>query len=156
MRLSETHHPIAIVEADDYGSAGIDSTSVHMGKVHSLTACFAFGALTGNSVLKVYSGAATATKTTALAFKYRLGSADFSAASADVLGAATSVTASGLTLTATSFDHRLLVVEVDSDTMTAAEPYLTFEIDATATAMNVGAIAVVQPRDAANTAISVL
>jgi len=156
MRLSETNHPIAIIESDDYGSAGIDSTSVHMGKVHSLTAAFAFGAVTGNSVLKVYSGASSGTKTTALAFKYRLGSADFSAASADVLGAATSVAATGLTLTAATFDHRLVTIDVDSDTVDDDEPYLTFEIDSTASVLNLGAVAFVRPRDAANTAISIL
>jgi hypothetical protein len=72
MRFSERLVPIPLIEAKDYGSAGIDSDGVNLGLLHGLTAVFVFGAITGNSILKVYSGA-TAAKTTAIAFKYRLG-----------------------------------------------------------------------------------
>ena len=140
MRVSETHALVTLVESKDYGSAGIDSDSVNMGRLHSLTAVFTFGALTGNSIFKVYSGATAGTKTTALTFKYRLSSADYKAANSDQFGAFTS--SSALTLTAATYDHRMVVVSVDSDQMTDGEKWLTFEIDSTATAMNVGAIGV--------------
>lgn len=145
MRLSESHVLIPLIESKDYGSAGIDSDGVDLGKCNGFSAAFVFGALTGNSVLKVYAGA-TAAKTTAIAFSYRLGAADFKAATADQLGDATAVASTGLTLTATSFDHRLLVIEIDPQSMPDGKGWVTFEIDATATAMNVGAVGIAAGR----------
>src|SRR5689334_23087212 len=109
MRLSESLIFIPVVEAKDYGSAGIDFDSVHMGRLHTLSIAINFGALTGNSVLKVSCGATEGTKTTDIAFKYRKGGGDFKAASADILGDATAVASTGLTLTAATFDHTLVV-----------------------------------------------
>jgi hypothetical protein len=141
MRASESLVFVPLIESKDYGSAGIDSDGVNMGKLHSLSAVFTFGAITGNSILKAYVGA-TATKTTAVAFRYRFGAADFKAATADQLGDATAVLSTGLTLTATTFDHRTVVVEIDSDEVPSATPWVTFEIDATATTMNVACVGV--------------
>lgn len=141
MRLSEKFVFVPLVEGDDYGSAGVDSDGVNLGLLNGFAASFVFGALTGNSILKVYAGA-TAAKTTAIAFSYRLGAADFKVALADQLGDAIDVASTGLTLTATSFDHRQLIVEIDPDTLPSGKPWVTFEIDATATAMNVGAVGV--------------
>ena len=141
MRFSERIVPIPLIESKDYGSAGIDSDGVNLGLLHGITAVFVFGALTGNSVLKVYSGA-TAAKTTAIAFKYRLGAADYKAATADQLGDETSVASTGLTLTATTFDHRMVTVEIDSQAMPDGKGWVTFEIDSTATVMNVGAVGI--------------
>ena len=157
MRISEDCALISLIEAKDYGSAGIDSDSVNMGLLHSLCAVFTFGAITGNSILKVYAGATAGAKTTALNYKYRFGSADYKAATADVLGAFTSVTGStGLTLTAATFDHRMITVEVDAQAMPDGYPWLTFEIDATATVMLAAAAGIGCPRSSANTQATVI
>ena len=155
-RASESLALVPLIESANYGSAGIDTDSVNTGRLHSLTAVFVFGAITANSILKVYSGAAAAAKTTALAFKYRLGAADYKSATADQFGAATSVASTGLTLTATTYDHRMLAVSIDSDQMTDGEKWLTFEIDATATTMNVGAVGIGVPRYPGNLIPSVI
>lgn len=155
MRFSERIVPIPLIESKDYGSAGVDSDGVNLGLLHGLTAVFVFGALTGNSVLKVYAGA-TAAKTTAIAFKYRLGAADFKAATADQLGAFTDVASTGLTLTATTFDHRMVTVEIDAQAMPDGKGWVTFEIDSTATAMNVGAVGVGWGRAVGNVNPSVI
>jgi hypothetical protein len=144
--MSEEKKLIHLIESKDYGSAGIDSDSVNMGAVHSLSAYFSFGALTSNSILKVYSGATAGTKTTAMAFEYRMASGDYKASSADLFGAATAVASSGLTLTATTFDHRAVEIAVDSDQMTDGEKWLTFEIDSTASALNVAAVGIANGR----------
>jgi hypothetical protein len=141
MRFSERLVPIPLIESKDYGSAGIDSDGVNLGLLHGLTAVFVFGALTGNSVLKIYAGA-TAAKTTAIAFKYRLGAADFKAATADQLGDEIAVASTGLTLTATTFDHRMVTIEIDSQALPDGKGWITCEIDATATVMNVGAVGI--------------
>lgn len=149
MRLSESLQFIPLMEADDYGSAGQDSDAVDLGLLNGLSAVFSFGALTGNSVLKVYAGttaALAAAKGTAIAFSYRLGAADFEVTKADQLGDETAVASTGLTLTAATYDHKLLVVEIDPDTLTSGARYVVFEIDATATAMNVACVGVGAPR----------
>jgi len=141
MRISESHVIIPLVESKDYGSAGIDFDGFNLGKLHSCTIAITFGALTGNSVLKFYAGA-TAAKTTAVAFKYRLSAADYKVALADQFGDFTDVASTGLTLTATTFDHRVIVVSFDSDASTDGKPWITGEIDATATVMNVAAVGI--------------
>lgn len=140
-RLSESHVIVPMIEAKDYGSAGVDSDGVNLGLLNSFTMVFVFGTITGNSILKVYAGA-TAAKTTAIAFNYRFGAADFKVALADQTGDPVAVASTGLTLTAATYDHRMLIVEVDPDTLPSGKPWVTFEIDATATAMTVGAVGV--------------
>ena len=141
MRFSERLQPIPLIEAKDYGSVGIDSAAVNLGQLHGLAAVFMFGALTGNSTLKVYTGA-TAAKTTPLAFEYRLGAADFKLALADQLGEEIPVASTGRTLSALTFDHRMLTIEIDSQAIPEGQPWVTFEIDATATVMNVAAVGI--------------
>ena len=137
-------HLIPLIESDDYGGAGIDSDSVDMGDVHDLRIALVFGQITGDSTLKVYSGASTGTKTTAETFKYRLASGDFKATSADVPGTWTS--SASLTLTAATYDHRLLEVYVRPDALTAGQNWVTVEISNTANPMNVGAVGVAHVR----------
>lgn len=156
MRASESFACVPLIEAKDYGSVGIDADSVNMGRLHSLTALLLFGAITGNSILKVYSGATAGAKTTALAFKYRLGAADFKVNLADQFGAFTSVASTGLTLTAATYDHRQVAVTVDADQMTDGEKWLTIEIDATASVMLVGAAGIGAPRYPGNLIPSVI
>jgi hypothetical protein len=98
---------IPVLEPKDW-EAGGDGDSINMGKVHSVEFLLAFGAVTGDAVLKFYVGATVGTKTTAVAFNYRLSTVDYGSAAADVFGASTAVASSGLTLTAASYDHRLL------------------------------------------------
>ena len=154
-RLSESLVLVPLVEAKDYGSAGIDSDGVNLGLLNAFTAVYAFGALTGDSVLKVYVGA-TAAKTTAIAFKYRFGQADYKVALADTLGDPVTVASTGLTLTAATFDHRMIVIEIDPDTLSGGLPWVTIEINSTATVLNVGAVAVARGRMIAHTQPSVI
>jgi len=135
MKISERFKEIPIIEAKDYGSSGIDADSVNMGLLHSVRIAFLFGAITGNSILKFYAGATAGAKTTALAFSYRLGGGDYKAALADVMGVFTASPSTGLTLTAATYDHRKVIVEFDSSDMPDGKPWLTAEIDATATVM---------------------
>jgi hypothetical protein len=142
MRISERYVPVDFIESKDYGSAGITSDAVNMGKVHSLSVLISFGAITGNSILTVYASAARDLTTTAIAFNYRLGAAVFKAALADQLGDAVAVASTGLTLTAATFKNRQMVIEIDADTMPEGKPWLTIGIDATATVLNVAALGV--------------
>jgi hypothetical protein len=148
-RFSESAASLVMVESKDYGSAGIRGVSWHMGKHDSVSVFITFGALTGNSILTFAASAARALTTTAIAFNYRLGAAVFTNAGAtaqDQYGDVIAVTSAGLTLTAATFQHKPIVVEFDSDSFTDAKPWLSLNIDATATVLNVGAIALARTR----------
>lgn len=156
MRISESLLAVPVIEAKDYGSAGIDFDSIHLGRVLSVSFFINFGALTGNSGLTLNTGATEGTKTTAIAFKYRIGGGAFKAASADILGDPIAVAAGGLTLTAATFQHKLIAIEIDADNGTDAQPWLTLAIDSTATVLNVGGVAMAVPRYKGHTAVTVI
>ncbi len=155
MRLSERLKLIPIYEPLDM-QAGLDGQSVNMGLLHHIAFPLTFGALTGDAVLKFYVGATDGTKTTAVAFKYRLSSGDFKAASADLYGAFTDVASSGLTLTAATFDHRTIIVEFDAQAIPDATPWLTVELSAAADVLLGACVAVAEPRQASNAGTTVV
>lgn len=146
MRVSEALQSIPQLESANYGSSGSDLTSFHIGRLLSVSVYIIFGSLTGNSVLTVNTGATRGTKTTAIAFKYRIPSGAWNAASGDVLGDPQAVTSAGLTLTAATFQHKFIVVEIDADNGTDGQPWVTVNIDPTATTMNAAALALAYPR----------
>lgn len=145
-RFSESTVLATMVESKDYGSSGIDSDAISLGLMHAVTVLFTFGALTGNSILNFYNSAARDLKTTAIAFSYRLAAAAYKVALADQFGDPIAVASTGLTLTAATFAHKQIVVEFEADTVLDAKPWLTFNIDSTATVMNVGAVAIGKAR----------
>lgn len=161
MRISENFAFIPLLEPADWQSAGSDLDSVNMGLLHSLCAVIQLGAITGNdTVIKAYSGASAGTKTTALAFKYRLSGADQGAAGADQFGdiSAAVTAATGLVFTnAADYSDRLIVIEIDSDEMTAGEPWLTIEIDdGSASGLFLSALGIGVPRYKANDVYTVI
>jgi hypothetical protein len=150
MRFSERFKIFALTESADVTTAGVDTQSVHFGYYHTFCFLLNFGAVTADDTLKVYVGASDGTKTTALAFKYRLAAADTKAASSDTHGAFTSVASSGLTLTAATFDHKSVVVEVDAQSIDDATPWVTLEIAGSATTQNISIVGIGEPRYASN------
>jgi hypothetical protein len=156
MRFSERYTIVPLVVSSDKTTNGCDTESIHMGKVHEACFMLNFGAITSDDTLKVYVGAATATKTTAVAFKYRHAAADTASAVSDTYGAFTSVASTGLTLTAATFDNKMLLLEVDSQAIADDTPWVTLEIAGSATAQNVAIAAIVRPRAASNAGHSVI
>jgi hypothetical protein len=155
MRFSERFKIAPVIEPVDT-EAGIDSDSVNLGLLHAFCYALTFGAITGDAVLKAYVGATAGAKTTAIAFTYRLSSADFKAANADLYGAATAVAAAGLTLTAATFDHRTALIEVDSQAIPDATPWVTLELSAAASASLTACLGIGEPRNASNAGTTVL
>lgn len=151
MRFSERFKVAALTESADVTTSGVDSYSINMGKMHEGCWLVNFGAVTADDALKVYVGASQGTKTTAVAFKYRLAVADTKAALSDTFGAFTDVASTGLTLTAATFDHKLVVVEVDAQAIADATPFVTLEIAGSATTQNVSIVFVGQPRHISTT-----
>lgn len=147
--ISEELAIIPLLEPKDKTASAYVSDAFNAGLFHTVSIILTLGAITGDSILTVYGDttAALATAlTTAIPFKYRLGAADFKAATADQLGDATSVLATGLTLTAASFDHRTLIIDIDPNTLPSGKPWVAINLDSTANPMLVAAVAVGVPR----------
>lgn len=151
MKLAENMKAVPVMNTADY-NAGVDADSINMKNFHHATFLCTFGAIAGDAILKVYSGASAGTKTSALTFTYAFGGAAIgtavagSTASCDVLAADTS--AATLTLTGTAYDNDFLMVEVDASAMDVAngEEWLTLEIDDTGSGGICHIVAILEPR----------
>jgi hypothetical protein len=112
-RFTEKNLIIPLVpEASDVNPA-LDFDSFCMKKYDRATIIIQFSAaLTGDNVLTVNTGKTNGTKTTAMTFRYRLGSAAPKNAGADVLG--TPATSAALTLTAATYQGKVLVIEISA------------------------------------------
>ncbi len=146
-RLVENANIVYVLKPGDH-QAGVVGDSINAGKVHSLAFLLQFGALTGDAILSIYSGATAATKTTQETFRYRLADAVQGSATADTFGAW--ATSSALTLTAATYQNKMLVVEIDSDELTDGQNWCTLDLDSTASALNASVAAVCEPRIRAN------
>jgi hypothetical protein len=133
-RLTEAVGVFNAVEPKDYGSVGVDADSVAVVNYRHISYVCSFGAITGNSILTVYSGATEGAKTTPESFRTRLTSAVYKAAASDAY-AAEQAAVTTLTLTAATYTHRILVVEVDINDITQRQPWVTLSVDATATVL---------------------
>jgi len=148
MRFCERHKIVPLLEPQDH-EAGVDCDSVSMENYGHATLIF-LGELTGDAILTVNSGASAGTKTTAETFNYRATAADLKNASGDALG--TEATSAALTLTAATYEDRMLVVELDADALTAGQPWITPSISDAASEELVACVAILsQPRYAQST-----
>lgn len=156
--ISEDKKIIPLLASADY-SAGVDMDSFKM-EAAKATVILTFGAVTGNAVLKVYSGATAAAKTSSLAFKYAYGGGAIGASSADVLSAWGDATASsGLTLTAATYGSKMAVLEFNSAAMDVNnnEEWITVNISSAASSGIMHAVAVLdKPRYSGNRSATLL
>ena len=138
-RLAQVAKIVPCLEPQDH-QAGVDGDSVNMGLYNHVAFILLFGELTGDAVLTIYEGASAGTKTTAKTFKYRATAADLKVATGDNLGAET--TSAALTLTAATYEDRMLVAEIDAAELTAGLPWVTVELSSAATELFVSIVAV--------------
>ncbi len=139
MRFCEQYSIVHGVKSADHG-AGVDADSINMGKVHNVIFTVACGAITGDAILYLYSGATNGAKTTAETFNYRLASADQGTAlTADQYGAWT--TSAALTLTAATYDNKILIVEMKAEELTDGQEWLTLNISSAASNIQVSVVA---------------
>jgi hypothetical protein len=161
MKLVEKQKIVPVMATTDYNN-GVVGDSINMAGYHRAAFVILFGAITGDSILTVNSGASNAAKTSALTFKYALGGAAIgtavagSTASCDVLAA--TATSAALTLTAATYANKMLIVEVDASDMDTAneENWLTIDIDATASAGIAYMVAILEPRQTGNRSVTAL
>lgn len=129
MRLCEQNKIVPILEPEDH-AAGADGDSVNMANYGHVAFIITFGELTGDAVLTINSGATDGTKTTAETFNYRATAADLKGVAGDTLG--TEATSAGLTLTAATYEDRMIVVELDADELTTGQNFVTPSISSAA------------------------
>ena len=137
-------HYIYVLKPVDLAAGG-DGDSINMGLLHALTFAIQFGALTGDAILKLFSGATEATKTTAEKFRYTLGSAAQGAANADKFAAWTTGVTS-LTLTAATYQNKLLLAEIDPGGGLIDQEWVTLELGSEASVLNVSIVGVGEAR----------
>src|SRR5688572_27070967 len=152
---------IPLLAPADYQAGSQDLDSINMGRLHAVRILIQLGAITGNDpAIKVYTGATAGTKTTEMAFKYRLSTVDAPAASADVFGARTAIAAGGNGLVFTDsgdYNARTLEIDVMADQMPDGHDWLTVQTDdGSASALFMSAIAIGRPRHAQDTALTAL
>jgi len=143
-RVSELNNIVFLVDPQDHQSAGIDGDSFHAGRIHSFAILVQFGELTGDAVLTLNTGATAGTKTTAETFNYRLADAALKTATGDTFGDWT--TSASLTLTAATYQDKLLIIEMESDALTTDQPWVTLALSSAASELLVSAVAICKPR----------
>jgi hypothetical protein len=122
---------IPLLAPADQQAGGITTDSVNMGKLHKIKLVITTGVLTGDgATIQFYAGATAGTQTTEIFPKYRVSSADIGSASADVFGARATTPAGGILFTpATSFDLRVITVDILSDDLPNGLPWLTLQVE---------------------------
>ena len=159
MKLGEQKKIVPIAHALDLNSAAtIDCDSINMKNYHHATLIFTFDTLAGASaVLTVNSGATDGAITSALYFDYAFGSAAIASANCDVLAAWAN--ANTLTITHTTYDDYMLVIEVDASNMDTSndEEWLTVRFtDPGGATGTVDGIAILESRYSGNQSITAL
>lgn len=138
---------VPVVNTADF-NGGATGDSINMAKAQRVTFVLMFGAITGAvaSILTVKSGASDGSQITSVTFKYALASAATGSASSDVLG--TAATSAALTLTAATYQNKMLIVEVEGAEMDTANnhDWLTLALDGGADSGLLECVAVVEPR----------
>lgn len=140
MRLLEKEGVVPVIEPADH-QAGITGDSFTLAKAAAATLLLSFGAITGDAVLTLHSGATAGAQTTALPFRYRLSGADYKAAGADQYGAEATDADGSLTLTAATYDHRVLALDIRAEELPAGHAWITLALSNAADVLLVSAVA---------------
>ena len=146
-KYSENNNIVFLIDPQNHQSAGIDGDSFHIGRISEFCILVTFGELTNDSIMSVYSGATAGTKTTQEAFRYRVSDAELKMATGDTFGPWVDIAAgAGLTLTAATYEDKMVIIEMGTDEFTDGQPWVTLEIDSTASEMFVSAVMLGRPR----------
>ena len=153
--LAENYKLVPIMNSANVGAAAY-SDSINMANYHKATFLVSLGAVAGaNFVLQVYSGAADATYTTAMAFRMAHGSAAIGTALCDVLEAWSIAPTTGWAIADASHDNYFAVIEIDTAEMTSGHDWLAlYPNGGTSGVCHI--IAVLEPRYSGNVAVTAL
>uniref|UniRef100_A0A6M3KY80 Uncharacterized protein n=1 Tax=viral metagenome TaxID=1070528 RepID=A0A6M3KY80_9ZZZZ len=117
--LGEKIHVVPLVAAANLSST-TSTTGINMGLFNQVEFIIALGDLaTADFTLTVWNSTTTAAGT-AIAFEYRVSAA----AGTDTMGDVTASESTGLALTNTTYDNKVVIVSVDSDALTDTYKYI--------------------------------
>ena len=147
--FSQSHGLVPLCALATSVTSSVDLDSINMALYDHVTILIIHSAsVVADNILYAYGGATDGTKTVACTFHYRLGSAAPGSATADVLAA--DATSAGLTLTAATYQGKMLVLEIAADEMQVSGvqyQFLTINFDGTATTGTIAAFAILsKPR----------
>ncbi|MHA1225271.1 MAG: hypothetical protein ACTSPV_00845 [Candidatus Hodarchaeales archaeon] len=144
MLLGEEIHVVPALAPADISSDTYTDV-IGFKEYHNIQILVMFGAITGDTVTLTVEECddTTPSNSTAVAFKYRKSSA----VGTDSMGAVSSATTSGITVSATD-DNKVILVEVDPATLTRGYPYIRVKLapGGSISACFVGAVAILVPR----------
>jgi hypothetical protein len=144
MRLAEQFKIVPLQQPEDAGAGAETFDSFCMKNYSHATLILLFGDNTADNALTIYEGATDGALTAAITFPYRLTSAIAKAASADILGDES--TSAALTITAATYEDKMLVVEIDPATLTDGYDWITAKLDGSATEQFIAAVAILYPK----------
>jgi len=143
--LSQNCAIVGLLPLDGDITSAVDTESIDMkGWDHACLIFIHSASVTGNSVFTVNAGATDGATTAAIYFTYRYGGAAIKTTLADVFSAPATKVAT-LTLTNTTYQGRVLVVEVDAADMQSSGTqyrYLTASFDGTASGGDCAGVAI--------------
>ncbi len=140
--------PLCALATDVNPAVELDSFSMKLYGHATIVIQFS-AALTGDNILTVECGATDSADTSDATFHYRLATAAAATAGADVLAA--DDTAATLTLTAATYQGKILVLELDGEELprsgATVYDWVTVDFDGTATVGTIAAFAILsEPR----------
>jgi len=144
MRLCEEFKIVPLQQPEDPGAGAETFDSFCMKNYSHATIILLFGDNTADNALTIYEGDSDASLGAALTFSYRLSSAIAKAANADVLG--TEATSAALTITAATYEDKMIVVEIDASELTDGYDWITCKLDGSATEQFIAAVAILYPK----------
>lgn len=153
--FSEKFKFVPVMNTADF-TTGLNGASINMKNYHKVAFLVSLGAVAGASlVLQVFSAAATATRTTAMAFRYAHGTAAIGSALADVLEDWTIAPTTGWAIGDTAHDNFFAVIEIKAAEMTSGHSWLTIYPNG-GTAGIAHIIAILEPRYGSNVSLTAL
>lgn len=144
MNLGQYTHIVPVLAPIDTAASTVNTDVVGLKEYEEIEFVVSFGVITGDSVV---CSLVESTNTTAsgsdVAGKYRL----TSAVGADLTGAVTTLTTSGVTVAAGD-DGKAVIISVDPATLTDGYPYVFVEVDpgSSMSICLVSAVALLKPR----------
>jgi hypothetical protein len=158
MRLSEEFKIVPLLEPEDHQAGATAFDSICLKNYKWCSIIINFGELTGDEVLTIHSGATTGADSADAYFDYAYTGADLKTTGGDIITVKSDGTpVATLTLTAATFEDRLLILEIDPATLTDGYDWISVVTSGAGTEVLMSAVAILTPKYApsdAHTAIS--
>jgi hypothetical protein len=147
MRLSEQYKIVPLLEPQDHQAGAITMDSINLKNYSWCSIIISFGELTDDEVLTIHSGATTGADSADVYFDYAYTGADLKTTGGDIITVKSDGTpVATLTLTAATYEDRLLVLEINPESLTDGYSWITVVTSGAGTEVLMSAVAVLTPK----------